>query len=182
MRLILYLPMPFLLLGEQSIQTQLVTSKDEVRGMKPVRIVFVFTVSGRAVRQIRRLLKAIYHVDHYYYIHVDSVGTLASFLQLNHYFYNLIFSYHIYLFRHRSTSALPVNKNNCLLKCTSSKVWTTTNGRTTDYCFTIKSCLRKLLNIRRQDKIPDIPDTEVRCKAYSTSSIKACRAKMAWPC
>ena len=42
--------------------------------MKPVRIVFVFTVTGRAVRQIRRLLNVIYHVDHYYYIHVDSVS------------------------------------------------------------------------------------------------------------
>ena len=47
--------------------------EEELRDMKPVRIVFVFTVTGRAVRQIRRLLKAIYHVDHYYYIYVDSV-------------------------------------------------------------------------------------------------------------
>ncbi|XP_021352699.1 xylosyltransferase 1-like [Mizuhopecten yessoensis] len=36
-----------------------------------VKIVFVFTVNGRAVRQVRRLIKAIYHRDHYYYIHVD---------------------------------------------------------------------------------------------------------------
>ncbi|XP_060066628.1 xylosyltransferase 1-like [Ylistrum balloti] len=40
--------------------------KDEM-----VKIVFVFTVNGRAVRQVRRLLKAIYHPNHYYYIHVD---------------------------------------------------------------------------------------------------------------
>ena len=36
-------------------------------------IVFVFTVTGRAVRQLRRLL----NVDHYYYIHVDSVCIYA---------------------------------------------------------------------------------------------------------
>ncbi|XP_076074233.1 xylosyltransferase 1-like [Mytilus galloprovincialis] len=37
-----------------------------------VKIVFVLTLNGRAVRQVRRLLKAIYHRDHFYYIHVDS--------------------------------------------------------------------------------------------------------------
>ena len=42
-----------------------------------VRIVFVLTVNGRAVRQVRRLLKAIYHKDHYYYIHVDAVSPLS---------------------------------------------------------------------------------------------------------
>ena len=62
----------------KSATTSLVFTDDDVRGMKPVRIVFVFTVSGRAVRQIIRLLKAIYHVDHYYYIHVDSVSTNIS--------------------------------------------------------------------------------------------------------
>ncbi|XP_069125008.1 xylosyltransferase 1-like [Argopecten irradians] len=36
-----------------------------------VKIVFVLTVNGRAVRQVRRLIKAVYHRDHYYYIHVD---------------------------------------------------------------------------------------------------------------
>ena len=30
-------------------------------------------VSGRAVRQLKQLIKAIYHRDHYYYIHVDKV-------------------------------------------------------------------------------------------------------------
>ncbi|XP_068193445.1 xylosyltransferase 2 [Antennarius striatus] len=37
----------------------------------PVRVVFVLMVHGRASRQLRRLIKAIYHRDHYYYIHVD---------------------------------------------------------------------------------------------------------------
>ena len=62
-------------LGLKAKRAPFVFNADEVRGMKPLRIVFVFTVTGRAVRQIRRLLKAIYHVDHYYYLHVDSVST-----------------------------------------------------------------------------------------------------------
>ncbi|KAM9393716.1 xylosyltransferase 2 [Pholidichthys leucotaenia] len=37
----------------------------------PVRVAFVLMVHGRAVRQFKRLIKAIYHRDHYYYIHVD---------------------------------------------------------------------------------------------------------------
>lgn len=40
----------------------------------PVRVAFVLMVHGRAVRQLRRLIKAIYHRDHYYYIHVDKVS------------------------------------------------------------------------------------------------------------
>ncbi|XP_069381468.1 xylosyltransferase 2 isoform X2 [Paralichthys olivaceus] len=37
----------------------------------PIRVAFVLMVHGRAVRQLKRLIKAIYHRDHYYYIHVD---------------------------------------------------------------------------------------------------------------
>ncbi|KAJ8283896.1 hypothetical protein COCON_G00027460 [Conger conger] len=37
----------------------------------PVRVAFVLVVHGRALRQLQRLLKAIYHRDHFYYIHVD---------------------------------------------------------------------------------------------------------------
>ncbi|CAG5128244.1 unnamed protein product, partial [Candidula unifasciata] len=36
-----------------------------------IKIVFVLTVSGRAVRQVARLLRIIYSPDHFYYIHVD---------------------------------------------------------------------------------------------------------------
>ncbi|XP_062613310.1 LOW QUALITY PROTEIN: xylosyltransferase oxt-like [Saccostrea cucullata] len=36
-----------------------------------VRVMFVLTLSGRQVRQVRRLLKAIYHRDHFYLLHVD---------------------------------------------------------------------------------------------------------------
>ncbi|XP_064113215.1 xylosyltransferase oxt-like [Macrobrachium nipponense] len=41
-------------------------------GDTAVRIAFILTVNGRAVRQFRRLFKALYHKDHYFYIHVDS--------------------------------------------------------------------------------------------------------------
>ncbi|XP_062264233.1 xylosyltransferase 2 isoform X2 [Platichthys flesus] len=37
----------------------------------PIRVAFVLMVHGRALRQLKRLIKAIYHRDHYYYIHVD---------------------------------------------------------------------------------------------------------------
>ncbi len=40
----------------------------------PIRIVYLLSIHGRSVRQVKRLLKAIYHVDHYYYVHVDSVS------------------------------------------------------------------------------------------------------------
>lgn len=44
----------------------------------PVRVAFVLMVHGRAVRQLKRLIKAIYHRDHYYYIHVDKVPPSES--------------------------------------------------------------------------------------------------------
>ena len=37
------------------------------------RVVFLLSVHGRAFRQLKQLFKAIYHADHYYIIHVDSV-------------------------------------------------------------------------------------------------------------
>ena len=44
-------------------------------GVGPLpRVVFLLSVHGRAVRQIKRLFKAIYHSHHYYYIHVDFVS------------------------------------------------------------------------------------------------------------
>lgn len=44
----------------------------------PVRVAFVLMVHGRAERQLKRLIKAIYHRDHYYYIHVDQVKPLKG--------------------------------------------------------------------------------------------------------
>lgn len=41
---------------------------------KSVRILFLMSLHGRSARQVKRLFKAIYHSDHYYYIHVDSVS------------------------------------------------------------------------------------------------------------
>ena len=38
------------------------------------RVVFLISVHGRAYRQVKRLFKAIYHTDHYYFVHVDSVS------------------------------------------------------------------------------------------------------------
>ena len=38
-----------------------------------VRVLFLMSLHGRSVRQVKRLFKAIYHSSHYYYIHVDSV-------------------------------------------------------------------------------------------------------------
>ncbi|XP_063816764.1 xylosyltransferase 2 isoform X2 [Pseudophryne corroboree] len=38
---------------------------------KPLRVVYMLVVHGRALRQLKRLIKAIYHKDHFYYIHVD---------------------------------------------------------------------------------------------------------------
>ncbi|XP_045141942.1 xylosyltransferase 1 [Echinops telfairi] len=47
--------------------------EDSVEDMpaNPVRIAFVLVVHGRASRQLQRMFKAIYHRDHFYYIHVD---------------------------------------------------------------------------------------------------------------
>ncbi len=45
--------------------------------MKPkkiVRIVFFLTLNGRAVRQVVRLIKSLFHERHYFYIHVDAVS------------------------------------------------------------------------------------------------------------
>lgn len=44
-----------------------------------VRVVFLLTLNGRALRQVHRLLKALYSVDHFYYIHVDSVSYSNGF-------------------------------------------------------------------------------------------------------
>ncbi|RUS75203.1 hypothetical protein EGW08_017040 [Elysia chlorotica] len=47
-----------------------------LNGTEPrVKIVFVLTVNGRAIRQVARLLRVIYSPDHFYYIHVDKVSS-----------------------------------------------------------------------------------------------------------
>ncbi|XP_055620367.1 xylosyltransferase oxt isoform X2 [Toxorhynchites rutilus septentrionalis] len=51
-----------------SPQTTEVTPK---AGKEPVRIAFLLTLNGRALRQVHRLLKTLYSTRHYYFIHVD---------------------------------------------------------------------------------------------------------------
>lgn len=51
---------------------------DEVRAQQPVdgppvRIAYMLVVHGRALRQLKRLFKAVYHEQHFFYIHVDKV-------------------------------------------------------------------------------------------------------------
>lgn len=46
----------------------------------PIRVVYLLSVHGRAFRQVKRLLKAIFHTDHYFYVHVDSVSYLKDAL------------------------------------------------------------------------------------------------------
>ncbi|ESO83913.1 hypothetical protein LOTGIDRAFT_108419, partial [Lottia gigantea] len=46
-------------------------SKDYLVGKAAVKVVFVLTFNGRQIRQVIRLIRAIYHPDHFYYIHVD---------------------------------------------------------------------------------------------------------------
>ena len=38
------------------------------------RIVFVFTLNGRSIRQVFRIIKSIYDDLHFYYFHVDGVS------------------------------------------------------------------------------------------------------------
>ncbi|XP_031573565.1 xylosyltransferase 1-like [Actinia tenebrosa] len=38
----------------------------------PIRIAYILTLHGRAFRQVKRLFKAIYHRQHYYYFHIDT--------------------------------------------------------------------------------------------------------------
>lgn len=42
-----------------------------------VKIAFLLTLNGRAVRQVHRLLKSLYNKNHFYYIHVDEVIYLS---------------------------------------------------------------------------------------------------------
>lgn len=35
----------------------------------------MLVVHGRAIRQLKRLIKAVYHQQHFFYIHVDKVQT-----------------------------------------------------------------------------------------------------------
>ncbi|XP_017489423.1 PREDICTED: xylosyltransferase oxt-like [Rhagoletis zephyria] len=53
----------------------------EARFTKPdterVRIVFLLTLNGRALRQVHRLIKTLYSPEHFFYIHVDVVSKIS---------------------------------------------------------------------------------------------------------
>lgn len=67
----------FVVLSSAAQQADIIDN-DVSKVENPVRVAFVLMVHGRAVRQLKRLLKAIYHKDHFYYIHVDKVGSQVS--------------------------------------------------------------------------------------------------------
>lgn len=50
----------------------------------PARVVFLFSLHGRALRQVKRLFKAVYHRDHYYFIHVDSVSCHTIYISVSY--------------------------------------------------------------------------------------------------
>ena len=79
----------------------------ELMQMKPVRIVFAVMVAGRAVRQVKRLIKAINHPDHYVFIHVDKVGA------------NISLFFVIWMF----TSCFVYNRNDAK-QCINTRLWT----------------------------------------------------------
>lgn len=47
-----------------------------------VKIAFLLTLNGRAVRQVHRLLKVLYDKNHFYYIHVDEVRSQVYFVSI----------------------------------------------------------------------------------------------------
>uniref|UniRef100_A0A6Q2YKG8 Xylosyltransferase 1 n=1 Tax=Esox lucius TaxID=8010 RepID=A0A6Q2YKG8_ESOLU len=57
--------------GKTNVNVQWNEDLEQAVPSDPVRIAFVLVVHGRASRQFQRLFKAIYHISHYYYIHVD---------------------------------------------------------------------------------------------------------------
>ncbi|CAH2981318.1 unnamed protein product [Chilo suppressalis] len=47
------------------------TPKTNENNKEPVRIVFLLTLNGRALRQVYRLINSLYRSNHYFFIHVD---------------------------------------------------------------------------------------------------------------
>ncbi|XP_014272406.1 xylosyltransferase oxt isoform X2 [Halyomorpha halys] len=41
-------------------------------GVPRARVLFLLTLNGRSIRQVKRLIKVLYHVSHYFYVHVDA--------------------------------------------------------------------------------------------------------------
>ncbi|KAL7022478.1 hypothetical protein ACKWTF_012256 [Chironomus riparius] len=57
--------------GIAKFSPQIAESQPKIAETK-AKIVFLLTLNGRALRQVYRLIKSIYSVDHFYYIHVDT--------------------------------------------------------------------------------------------------------------
>lgn len=43
------------------------------QGERRAKVVFLLTLNGRALRQVKRLIRVLYSTSHYFYIHVDAV-------------------------------------------------------------------------------------------------------------
>ncbi|KAL7639753.1 UNVERIFIED_CONTAM: hypothetical protein RMT77_009163 [Armadillidium vulgare] len=59
-----------------------------------VRIAYILTLNGRALRQVYRVFKALFHIDHYFILHVDSrqYYLYRELLKLENSFNNVILS------------------------------------------------------------------------------------------
>ena len=56
-------------------------------GQKLPAIVFLFTINGRSIRHVLRILKTIYSKSHFYYFHVDQVSREKKSYQISSHFY-----------------------------------------------------------------------------------------------
>lgn len=62
---------------------------------KSIRIVFLLTLNGRALRQVYRLINTLYRKNHYFYIHIDKVSKLC--LKVISHLYGFFYSTFLYL-------------------------------------------------------------------------------------
>lgn len=66
------------IIGHLKSSTEFVPQTPEIKNGdgKPIRIVFLLTLNGRALRQVYRLINALYRTNHYFYIHIDKVSII----------------------------------------------------------------------------------------------------------
>ncbi|CAB3376752.1 Hypothetical predicted protein [Cloeon dipterum] len=58
--------------GLPNLELSPVKSEPDDPKAQKARVVYLLTLNGRAVRQVKRLIRALYHADHFFYIHVDA--------------------------------------------------------------------------------------------------------------
>lgn len=46
---------------------------------RQIRIVFLLTLKGRAVRQVKQLFRMIYRPHHHYFIHIEKVKVFINY-------------------------------------------------------------------------------------------------------